>query len=163
MKILGIDPGKAAVGWGVVERDKRQELKYIDCGVIKTSSSLEDAQRFRIIFNEMNSLLRRYEPDALAVEKLYFFKNRKTAIGVAQAKGVILLTGARKKIPVYEYTPLQIKTTVAGYGRAKKMQVQKMIKELLKMEKRPKPNDAADGLGVAITCFRSTKTKRNQK
>jgi len=150
---IGIDPGKAKLGWGVVEVGT-SDLKCIDYGVIETSKELDDPERLKIIFNEMNSLIRRFKPDALAVETLYFFKNRKTAIGVAQSRGVVLLSGAKKKLPLYEFTPLQAKMAITGYGRAEKKQVQEMVKKLLYMKDIPKPDDAADALAMAICCAR---------
>jgi len=153
MIILGIDPGKAKLGWGIVEAGIG-DLKCIDYGVIETSKELDDPERLKIIFNEMNSLIRRFKPDALAVETLYFFKNRKTAIGVAQSRGVVLLSGAKKKLPLYEFTPLQAKMAITGYGRAEKKQVQEMVKKLLYMKDIPRPDDAADALAMAICCSR---------
>jgi len=153
MFILGIDPGKAKLGWGVVEVGT-SDLKCIDYGVIETSKELDDPERLKIIFNEMNSLMKRFKPDALAVETLYFFKNRKTAMGVAQSRGVVLLAGARKNLPLYEFTPLQAKMAITGYGRAEKKQVQEMVKKLLYMKDIPKPDDAADALAMAICCAR---------
>jgi len=102
----------------------------------------------------MSSLIRRFKPDALAVETLYFFKNRKTAIGVAQSRGVVLLAGAKKKLPLYEFTPLQAKMAITGYGRAEKKQVQEMVKKLLYMKDIPRQDDAADALAMAICCSR---------
>lgn len=157
MTILGIDPGKAATGWGVIKikSQKSKAKNRLECtnyGTIKTTPEFKDPERLRLLFNEMNKLIRDYKPDVLAIEKLYFFKNLKTAIGVSQAKGVILLTGSKKKLPIHEFTPLQIKISITGYGRAKKVQVQKMVKELLNLKKIPRPNHAADALGAAICC-----------
>jgi len=154
MIILGIDPGTAAMGFGVLKKTKKKLicLKY---GIIATSKDLSDADRLKKLYNGVNELIRKYDPDFLAVEKLYFFKNLKTAIPVAQAKGVILLASSRKKIPVFEFTPLQVKMTIVGYGRADKKQIQFMIKNLLNLKDLPKSDDAADALGVAICCFRS--------
>jgi len=151
MIILGIDPGKATTGWGVVKKTG-SKLKCINYGAVETSKELEDAERLRILFNEVNGLIKKYNPKVLAVETLYFFKNQKTAMGVSQSRGVILLAGARKKLPSIGFTPLQVKMTVTGFGRANKSQVQKMVKELLKMDNIPKPDDAADALAVAI-CY----------
>lgn len=131
-----------------------EKLKLIGYGTVKTDKELEDSERLRLIFNKISSLIRKFQPDVMAVETLYFFKNRKTAMGIAQSKGVVLLCGARKKLPVKEFTPLQAKMTVTGYGRAKKSQVQKMVKELLEMEKIPRPSHAADALAIAICCAR---------
>lgn len=158
MIILGIDPGTARMGFGVISKisssksKNRNKIKCLDYGVIKTSPDLEDAERLKILYNQLNRLIRKYNPDFLAVESLYFFKNAKTAILVAQAKGVILLAAAKKKIPVSEFTPLEVKMTITNYGRAEKKQVQKMIKILLNLRELPSPDDAADALGIAICC-----------
>ena len=156
MVILGIDPGTATTGYGIVKtKEKRKEgreLKCLNYGCIKTSLDLFDAERLKKINQELNKIINRYKPNILAIENVYFFKNLKTAMPVSQAKGVILLAAAKKKIPVHEFTPLQIKTAIVGYGRAEKKQVQKMIKIILDLEEIPKPDDAADALGAAI-CY----------
>ncbi len=113
---------------------------------------MSDGERLKIINNELNKLIKKHKPNILAVESIYFFKNLKTAMPVSQAKGVILLTAAKNKIPVYEFTPLQVKMTITGYGRAEKKQVQKMVQVLLNLEKPIKQDDAADALGIAL-CY----------
>ena len=148
MIILGIDPGTATTGYGVIKKTKRN-LKCLTWGTIETNPSLSNGERLKNLQNQLNKLIKKYKPKLLTVEKIYFFKNIKTAIPVAQAKGTILLTAAKKKIPIFEFTPLQVKTAITGYGRADKKQVQKMIKRLLNLKKLPK-DDAADALGVAI-------------
>jgi crossover junction endodeoxyribonuclease RuvC len=153
MIILGIDPGTATTGFGIIEKGKK--LKCLAYGLIQTSSSLPAAERLKILNNKLNKLIKKYKPGALAVENIYFFKNLKTAMPVSQAKGVILLTAAKKNIPVYEFTPLQAKMTVVGYGRAEKKQVQEMVKILLNLEKTPRPDDAADALAIAICCVKA--------
>lgn len=158
MIILGIDPGTATTGFGVIRKVKRrkqikEKLKCLDYGLIRTNPDLAEEERLKIIYNQLNRLIRRYKPKILAVEKLYFFKNLKTAIQVAQAKGVILLAVAKKKILVYELTPLQMKMAITGYGRADKKQIQRMIKKLLNLKELPS-DDAADALGLAISCAR---------
>jgi crossover junction endodeoxyribonuclease RuvC len=159
MVILGIDPGTATTGYGLIRKSgKKRSLKYIKCGLIETESSLTDAKRLKIIYNEIIKLIRKHKPKALAVERLYFFKNLKTAMTVSQAKGVILLAAAKKKLPIYEFTPLQVKMAITNYGRADKKQMQRMIKALLNLKKLP-PDDAADALGTAICCANSLKTK----
>ncbi len=157
MIITGIDPGTASTGFGIVRVKKKKEgsksnLKCLGYGVIKTDPSWGMPERLKKINNELNKIIKKYQPEVLAVENVYFFKNLKTAMPVSQAKGVILLTAAKKKLPVYEFTPLQVKMTIAGYGRAEKKQIQRMIKTLLQLEEIPKPDDAADALGVAICC-----------
>jgi len=153
MIILGIDPGTAIIGYGVINSNRKLEL--IDYGCIKTSADLSTADRLVILNKELEKLLKKYKPDAVAVEDIFFFKNLKTAIKVSQARGVILLTIAHLKIPIYEFTPLQIKQAVACYGRAEKVQVQRMVKTLLNLKDIPKPDDAADALAVAICCGHS--------
>jgi len=147
--ILGIDPGTANTGYGIIEKTKY--LKCLDYNVIHTAPGIEPGERLRMINNELSKVIKKYQPDILAIEKLFFFKNLKTAIPVSQAKGSILLTAAKKKIPVWEYTPLQIKMTVTGNGRADKKQVQNSLKDMLKLKEIPKPDDAADALAVAVT------------
>src|SRR3989338_6057685 len=128
MIILGIDPGTATTGYGVIQKSK--DLKCLGYGTIKTSPDSPPAERLKKINKELNGLIKKHCPKVLAVENVYFFKNFKTALPVSQAKGVILLTAAKKNIPVFEFTPLQVKMAVAGYGRAEKGQVQKMVKIL---------------------------------
>lgn len=157
MVILGIDPGTAATGYGLIK--KNGELKLIDYGCIKTSTDLTTAERLKELNNQLNSVIRRYKPDMVAVEDIFFFKNLKTAIKVSQARGVILLTAAKLNIPVFEYTPLQVKQAVTSYGRAEKIQVQKMVKVLLDLKEIPKPDDASDALAVAICCANSVNNR----
>jgi len=144
MKILGIDPGTATTGYGVIKVKKRSnKLVCLDYGSIITSPTSNPCERLKKIEKEVNKLINRFRPQVLAVEKLYFFKNSKTIISVSQAKGVILLAAAKKKVPVVEFTPLEVKMATVGYGRAKKIQIQKMIQLLLDLKKLPKPDDAA--------------------
>lgn len=154
MVILGIDPGTATTGFGVIKTQKNKGLRpeVIDYGCILTSPKQTAGERLQIIHREILKLIKKYEPGALAIENVYFFKNLKTAMPVSEAKGVILLSAAQKKIPVYAFTPLQVKMTIAGYGRAEKKQVQKMIKILLGLKEIPKTDDAADALGIALCC-----------
>jgi len=153
MIIIGIDPGVANLGYAFIEiKEKGEKLKTIDYGCITTSSSLSPGERLKIINNQLNKLIKKYKPDVMGVEKLYFFKNLKTAMPVSQAKGVVLLTAAKKRIPIYEFTPLEVKMGICGYGRAEKIQVQKMIKNLLNLKEIPKPDDAADALAIAVYC-----------
>ena len=158
MIIMGIDPGLANTGFGVVSKIQnlkskiQNKLRCLDYGVIKTNPTLSAGDRLKKINNELNKLIKKYKPNVLAVESIYFFKNFKTAMPVSQAKGVILLTAAKKKIPVFEITPLQMKMAITGYGKAEKKQVQKMIKVLLDLKEAPKSDDAADALGVALCC-----------
>jgi crossover junction endodeoxyribonuclease RuvC len=150
MIILGVDPGTASTGYGIIKKGK--PLLCIEYGVIRTEPSLSDAERLQKINCELAGIIRKHNPSVMAVENLYFFKNLKTAMPVSQAKGVILLTAAKKKLIIREFTPPQIKMAVVGYGKAEKKQVQKMIKLILGLEKEPKPDDAADALAVAVCC-----------
>ena len=152
MIILGIDPGTATTGYGVIEKTKKNEIKCVDYGCILTSKEFSDAERLKDINQQLNRVINKYKPDAMSVENVYFFKNFKTAMPVSQAKGVILFTAAKKKLPIYEFTPLQVKMAMVGYGRAEKKQVQQMVKLLLNIKELPRPDDAADALAVAICC-----------
>lgn len=151
MIILGIDPGTATTGFGLIEI-KQREIECLDFGVIETSPKLEMPERLKKIHKDLNKIIKDYDPKLVAVESLFFFKNIKTAIPVSQARGVIILTVSQKNIPIQEFTPLQAKTAVVGYGRATKKQVQKMVQNILNMEKVPKPDDAADALAIAVCC-----------
>jgi len=147
--ILGIDPGLAIVGYSLVEKNANR-FTVCDYGVIRTKAGQSNCNRLNQIYNKLVEIIDRYKPDEMAVEELFFNKNVKTAIEVGQARGVILLTGAQSNIVVAEYTPLQVKQAVVGYGRASKQQVQQMIKTLLNLEEIPKPDDAADALAVSV-------------
>ena len=149
MVIFGVDPGFAITGYGVIEY-KGNRFRTIDYGVITTAAKTELPQRLCALSDRLAELLERYKPDAMSVEELFFNTNLKTAIAVGHGRGVVLLTAAKAGIPVYEYTPLQVKQAVVGYGRAKKEQVQYMVKVLLSLDSIPKPDDAADALAVAI-------------
>ncbi len=149
MIVLGIDPGTANTGYGLVKKAKT--LKCLNYNVIHTVPNSNPGERLRIINNKLSKIIKEYKPDVLAIENVYFFKNLKTAIPVSQAKGSILLTAAKKKVPVYEFSPLQVKLAVTGNGRADKKEVQKKIKKMLKLKEVPKPSHAADALAIAIT------------
>lgn len=149
MIILGIDPGMAILGYGVVEQIGNS-LKVIDYGVVNTPSDMKTSQRLTVLFEAVGQLIERYRPEAAAVEELFFNKNAKTALSIGHARGVAILAAALKGIDVYEYTPLQVKQAVAGYGRASKQQVQQMVRMLLGLKEIPKPDDAADALAVSI-------------
>lgn len=149
MVVLGIDPGYAIVGYGVITY---QGLSYkaLGCGAITTDADTPFTERLRIIYDNLNDLIKKIKPDALSIESLYFQNNQKTGIMVAEARGVILLCANLAGIPVYEYTPLQVKTAVTGYGKAKKPQVMEMTKRLLHLAKMPRYDDTCDALAVAI-------------
>lgn len=149
-RILGIDPGFALVGFGVVEEDGGN-YKTLDYGVISTPKEEKFANRLDAIYKGLLSLIDTYKPDCIAIEELFFFKNQKTVIPVAEARGVIVLAGINREIDMYEYTPLQIKQALTGNGRAEKKQIQYMVTNILGLAKIPKPDDAADALAVALT------------
>ena len=149
MKILGIDPGYAIVGYGVIEFSGGG-YRALDFGAITTDAQMPFPMRLQHIYNEMVSVIIKNDPDEMAIERLYFQNNQKTAIPVAEARGVILLAAQMNNISVSEYTPLQVKQAVTGYGQAKKPQVMEMTRRLLKLESVPKPDDTADALAMAI-------------
>lgn len=149
MVVMGIDPGYAIVGWGAVANNGIN-YKPLGFGAVTTDAETDFNKRLQIIYDDIYSLLNRCRPDALAIERLYFTTNQKTAIMVAEARGVILLSAQKQNIPIFEYTPLQVKTAVTGYGKAKKNQVMEMTRRLLGLEKVPKPDDTADALAIAI-------------
>lgn len=154
MIIVGIDPGYAIVGYGIIEY-VGNSYKVLDCGAITTDSKLPFNKRLKLVFEGMNEILEKYPVDEVAVEELFFAKNTKTAIDVAQARGVISLACELKGKPIFEYTPKQVKQGVCGYGGADKRQVQEMVKRLLNLKVVPKPDDIADALAIAI-CHSST-------
>lgn len=148
--ILGIDPGIADTGFGLIEKDERGNFKCLDYGSIQTKAGLEMSDRLNSLNKELEKIIKKYRPDLIAVEQLFFCKNVKTALVVGQARGVILLSAKQSGVKTVEFTPLQIKQAVSSYGKASKMQVQKMVKILLDLKEIPKPDDAADALAVAI-------------
>ncbi len=158
MTILGIDPGYAIVGFGLVEADKGTNILR-RCGVITTPAGAPMAHRLFLIAQDLEALLGQFRPDAMAVEELFFNTNVTTAIGVAQARGVILMTAEKLGVPVFEYTPLQVKQAVTGYGRAEKQQVMEMTRRLLNLPAIPKPDDAADAVAIALCHARSATSR----
>ncbi|WP_409227386.1 crossover junction endodeoxyribonuclease RuvC [Gudongella sp. SC589] len=162
MIILGVDPGIATVGYGVVEL-VGNKYRVIDYGAILTPSDQLFPDRLKSVYNQLNDIIIRYRPDELAIEELFFNKNVKTAIKVGHARGVEILAAVNHDLEVYEYTPLQVKQAVVGYGRAEKRQVQEMVKILLNLDKIPKPDDVADALAVAICHGSSLKFKESFK
>jgi crossover junction endodeoxyribonuclease RuvC len=149
IKILGIDPGFADTGYGVVLRNG-SKLNCLDYGSIKTSKTLSLSERIEKLEKDLQQIITKHHPDQASVEQLFFCTNIKTAISVAQARGVILLTLVKNKIPLIECTPLQVKQAVTGYGKADKKQIQQMVKIILGLKEIPKPDDAADALAMAI-------------
>ena len=149
MRILGIDPGFGIIGFGVIDKEN-SGLSVIDYGVITTPKEMPFNERLRVIYDSLNALLDRYKPDEVSIEELYFNKNITTGIKVAEARGMILLTLQQHKLPIFEYTPQDIKLALTGQGRATKHQMQFMVKTLLRLTKIPRPDDAADAVAVAL-------------
>ncbi len=149
MIILGIDPGYAIVGWGVVDYTANR-FSVIDYGAVTTEAKTPFNRRLEMVFDGVSEIITRYRPSALAIEKLFYNTNAKTVIDVAQSRGVINLAAVKNGVEIFEYTPLQVKQSVVGYGRAEKKQVQEMTRVILKLDKIPKPDDTADALAMAI-------------
>ncbi len=149
MIVLGIDPGYAITGYGLIEQQAGR-LKLLDYGVVSTPANTAFPSRLLSIAEALDDLIATHKPDAVAVEELFFSRNTTTAIGTAQARGVAVLAGAKAGLPVYEYTPMQVKVAVSGFGKSDKAQIQQMVKVLLNLREIPKPDDAADALAVAI-------------
>ncbi len=162
MVVLGIDPGYAIVGWGLVEF-KNNTFRPLRFGAITTEADVDFNQRLKMIYDDLSEISDMFKPDAMAIEKLYFTTNQKTAIMVAEARGVILLAAQQRGIPIFEYTPLQVKTAVTGYGKAKKPQVMEMTRRLLKLPEVPKPDDTADALAIALTHIQAAGSELRQK
>ena len=148
-KILGLDPGTATTGWGIIEKSG-SNVKALKYGCINTDSKKSDAERLAIIYKQLSGIIVNEKPDQVAIEELFYFKNQKTVISVAEARGVLVVCSRNHEIPVFEYTPLQIKQALTGYGRADKKQMQEMVRITLKLKQIPHPDDAADALAVAV-------------
>lgn len=150
MRILGIDPGTSILGFGVIEAAKDGKAKLVDGGVIRTPAKEDDAERLQTIYEELSDIIAQTKPAVMSVEKLFFAQNVTTAMTVAQARGVAIVAGKQAGLEIYEYTPLQIKQALTGYGRADKKQMQEMVRVLLGLKEIPKPDDCADALAAAI-------------
>lgn len=149
MRILGIDPGIAIVGYGVVDKEgNRYKTVAYDAVTTRAHTPLEE--RLLLVYKGVDEIIKMYKPDAMSIEELFFNNNAKTAVAVGQARGVILLAAVQNGVPVYEYTPLQVKQALTGYGRASKAQIQQMMKSILGLESVPKPDDVADALAIAV-------------
>lgn len=155
LRILGIDPGLATVGFSIVDVEK-SKMKLVTCGVISTPAHTSLSSRLDRIFDDMNELISSFDPDVMSIEELFFNTNITTGIAVAHARGVILLSAHRAGVQVFEYTPLQVKQAVVGYGRAEKNQVIDMVRRILALPAAPKPDDAADAVALAICHARSS-------
>ena len=151
-RIIGIDPGTGILGFGVIEIDSKGKAHLVDGGVIRTPVKEDDAVRLMTIYDELTDIITSTKPQKMSVEKLFFAQNVTTAMTVAQARGVVLLTGQQNGLELYEYTPLQIKQALTGYGRADKKQIQEMVRVILGLNEIPKPDDCADALAAAICC-----------
>lgn len=150
MLVLGIDPGTATTGYGLVQQRDGRQVKLVDYGVIRTSSDRPMAERLKKLYHDLDDIIAEYRPDEAAVEELFFSRNVTTALTVGQARGVAMLAAAEAGLPVHEYKPAEIKQAVVGYGNASKEQVQEMVRVLLGIDKIPRPDDAADAVAVAI-------------
>ena len=159
MRILGVDPGIATVGFAVLDADKRSQ-RLLTCGVITTPAKTQLSSRLDQIYRDLNELIAQFHPEAMAVEELFFNTNITTGIAVAHGRGIILLSGYQAGLQIYEYTPLQVKQSVSGYGKATKKQVQEMTRTLLKLPAVPKPDDTADALAMAICHAYSYRSKQ---
>jgi crossover junction endodeoxyribonuclease RuvC len=151
MLILGVDPGIGRCGWGVVEQVTKSKLKVLSYGCIETKANGDIGKRLKEIHDQLSSIFKKYKPQALAVEEIFFNTNAKSALIVGQARGIVLLLAAQNKIPIHVYTPLQVKVALTGYGRAEKAQIGKMVQILLSLKEIPKLDDTADALAVAVT------------
>ncbi|MDO5015351.1 MAG: crossover junction endodeoxyribonuclease RuvC [Clostridia bacterium] len=149
MRILGIDPGYAIVGWGVLDY-RGNKFSVVDYGSIETPAGMNFNNRLLKIYDDLDLIIKRTKPDFLSIEKIFYNSNAKTAINVSQARGVLLLCSIQNNLEIFEYTPLQVKQAVVGYGRAEKKQIQEMTKIILNLKKIPKPDDTADALAMAV-------------
>ena len=161
MRILGIDPGIASIGFGVIESEKNQN-RLLKCGVISTPAHTSLSSRLEQIYSDMCDLLEIFKPDAVSVEELFFNTNITTGIAVAHGRGVILLACQKAGVKIYEYTPLQVKQAVVGYGRAEKKQVMDMVRRICNLPAPPKPDDAADAVALALCHARSATSLLNK-
>ena len=150
MTVLGIDPGTGRLGWSLVTHEKGTD-SLIDCGCFETKANSDLPERLEKIHLFLTELINKHQPDVLAVESLFFATNAKTAFDVGAARGVILLAGQEAKLPIFQYTPLQVKSSLTGYGQAEKTQIQYMITKILHLKETPKPDDAADAVAIALT------------
>ncbi len=154
MRILGLDPGIATVGFGILDSDRNRQ-KLVTCGVITTPAHTPLTSRLDQIYSDLDELIRTYHPDTMAIEELFFYNNVTTGISVAQGRGVILLCAFRSGLSIFEYTPMQVKQAVVGYGLAEKKQVMDMVRRILNLSAAPKPDDAADAVALALCHARS--------
>ena len=159
MIILGFDPGLAIVGFGVIKKEGSKFVP-VQFGSIQTKPEYETGVRLKQIFDAAKEIIRKYQPDAVSIEKLFFNRNVTTAMTVGQARGVLILAAVEESVPIYEYTPLQIKQALVGYGRAEKRQIQEMVKMFLNLKEVPRPDDVADALAIAVCHGHSSKMNK---
>ena len=159
MRVIGIDPGTAITGWGVVEGGDGDDLQMVAAGVVRTAAGTPLPQRLQIIYNDLTALIKEWQPETSAIEELFFSKNAKTALAVGHGRGVAMLALANANLPIAEYKPLEVKQAVTGYGGADKQQIQQMVKLLLSLEDIPRPDDAADALAIAICHVHSARLR----
>jgi len=157
MRIIGIDPGTGILGFGIIDVDPKGKASLVDAGVIRTPVKQEDSDRLFTIYKELDEIIKDTKPEIMAVEKLFFSQNVTTAMSVSQARGVVLLLGKQNNLELHEYTPLQIKLALTGYGRADKHQIQEMVRVILALKEVPKPDDCADAIATAL-CYSTTQT-----
>lgn len=157
MLVIGLDPGTAITGYGIIAELPDKSLQMVECGAIRTPAKMAAHERLKVLHEQLLAILQTHRPDCAAVEKLYFQRNVRTALQVGQARGVIMLSLSQAAIPVYEYNPMDVKLAVTGYGLAEKVQIQQMVKALLALPQVPKPDDVADALAVAICHAHSAK------
>ena len=155
--VLGVDPGTATTGYGVVTERQDGEFLLLACGVVRTAAGAPMHLRLQEIFLDLRKIIREFQPDEMAVEKLFFGRNVTNAISVGQARGAILLAAAQENLPVVEYTPAEVKQAISGYGNAEKRQVQEMVRQLLHLKTAPQPDDAADGVAIAVCHLQSAR------
>lgn len=160
MKLLGIDPGYAILGYGIIEV-QGNSFKALEYGAITTESNMIMPLRLKKIYSEINELIKKHQPQEVAIEELFFNKNVKTALLVGQARGAVILACANNNVEIFEYTPLQIKQALVGYGRAEKKQIQLMVKQILNLKNTPKPDDTADALAAAV-CHANSRTYKKK-
>jgi crossover junction endodeoxyribonuclease RuvC len=151
MRILGIDPGTSLIGYGIIDADGKS-FKAVDFGALRTGVNIKNSERVKTVCDFFEKLIKKLKPDKVALESLFFFKNAKTVVKVSEMRGVLMLAAAKNGVEIAEFTPLQVKQAVSGYGRAEKGQVQKMVKLILGLKTEPKPDDVADALAIAICC-----------
>jgi len=162
MRILGIDPGTATTGWAILE-EKKGVVTPVAFGHISTSPKQDESKRLLEISDDLHKIIQKHKPTEAGIEKLFFFKNQKTIIQIGQSRGIILLTLEREKVKIFNYTPLQVKQSMTGYGRAEKKQVQFMAKNILNLKLVPKPDDVADAIAVALCHINSRSMKQATK